>query len=75
MKEVLDRNPNELLELFKYEEFEFATISPLSITVEGFGYSINDMVSFQQSLGLKIYDRLNLDDEKRKIIKGKIDEI
>ena len=73
--DFLGENPSASLELFPGEDFEFVAVSPLLVAVEGFGYSINDMVSFQQSLGLKIYDRLNLDDEKRKIIKGKIDEI
>jgi hypothetical protein len=63
MKEVLDKNPSTSLELFPYQDFEFAAISPLSITAEGFGYSINGTVTFQQPIGMKVFDRLKLEKE------------
>ncbi|HDQ06490.1 MAG TPA: hypothetical protein ENN36_07200 [Candidatus Bathyarchaeota archaeon] len=66
IKEVLDKNPSTSLELFPYQDFEFAAISPLSITAEGFGYSINGMVSFQQPIGMKVFDRLKLEKQTSK---------
>jgi len=63
MKNVLDENPNASLELLPCEDFEFVKFSPFSVTVEDFGYSYNGMVSFQQPIGLKVFDYLELDEE------------
>ena len=63
VKNVLDENPNASLELVPGEDFEFVKFSPFLVTGEGFGYSFNVMVSFQQPIGLKVFDYLELDKE------------
>jgi hypothetical protein len=63
MKNVLDKNPNKPLELLSGEDFEFVKFSPFFVSVEGFGYSLNGMVSFQQPIGLKVFKFLELDKE------------
>ena len=63
MKHVLDQNPKASLELLPGEDFEFVKFSPFLVTVEDFGYSFKGMVSFQQPLGLKVFDYLELDKE------------
>jgi hypothetical protein len=61
MKNVLDKNPNNALELLSGEDFEFIKFHPFSVSVEGFGYSLNGMLSFQQPIGLKVFKFLELD--------------
>jgi hypothetical protein len=63
LKDFLSENPSVLIELFAGEDFDFVSVSPLSLTVEGFGYSISCTVLFQQPIGLEVHDRLKLDDE------------
>ena len=63
MKNVLDENPNASLELLQGEDFEFVKFSTFLVTVEDFGYSFKGMVSFQQPIGLKVFDYLELDKE------------
>ena len=63
MKHVLDQNPKASLELLPGKDFEFVKFSPFLVTVEDFGYSFKGMVSFQQPLGLKVFDYLELDKE------------
>ena len=63
MKNVLDKNPNASLGLLPCEDFEFVKFSPFLISVNDFGYSFNGMVSFQQPIGLKVFDYLELDKE------------
>jgi len=66
MKNVLDENPNTSLELLPGEDFEFVKFSPFLLTVKDFGYSFNGIVSFQQPIGLKVFDYLKLDKETSK---------
>jgi hypothetical protein len=61
--EFLGENPSASIELFPGEDFGFILISPLVIAVEGFGYLIKCVVSFQQPIGLKVFDQLNFDKE------------
>ena len=63
MRNVLDNNPKTPLELWSGEDFEFIKFHPFSVSVEGFGYSLDGMVSFQQSIGLKVFEFLELDKE------------
>ena len=63
IKNVLGENPSTSLELFPGEDFEFVKFSPFLVTVKDFGYSFNGMVSFQQPIGLKVFDQLKLDKE------------
>ena len=63
MKNVLDKNPNTPLELLSEEDFEFVKFHPFLVSVEGFGYSLNGMVSFQQRIGLDLFKFLELDKE------------
>jgi len=67
--DFLSENPDASIELFPGEDFEFVAISPLLVDVEGFGYSIKSKVSFQQPIGMEVFDRLKLDSEKSKILK------
>ena len=66
MKNVLDENPGASLELFPSEAFEFVNFSPFLVASEDFGYVFNGMVSFQQPIGLKVFDYLKLDKETSK---------
>jgi hypothetical protein len=63
MKNVIDKNPNTPLELLSGEDFEFVNFDPFLVSVEGFGYLLNGMVSFQQPIGLKVFEFLELDKE------------
>jgi hypothetical protein len=63
MKNVLDDNPNTPLKLLSCKDFEFVKFHPFSVSVEGFGYSLNGKVSFQQPIGLKVFEFLELDKE------------
>jgi hypothetical protein len=63
MKNVLEKNPDRSLELLSGEDFEFVTFHPFLVSVEGFEYSLNGMVSFQHRIGLKIFEFLELDKE------------
>ncbi|MEJ2271705.1 MAG: hypothetical protein P8X91_04330 [Candidatus Bathyarchaeota archaeon] len=64
----MDMNNDETLELFPDEDFEFVTISPFLISNEGFGYSLKCMVSFQKSIGLKVFDELKFENETSKAL-------
>ena len=68
LTDFLSENPGASIELFPGEEFEFVTVSPLVVAVESFGYSIRSAVSFQQPIGLEVYDRLELDSETSEIL-------
>jgi hypothetical protein len=61
IKDFLGETTSASIKLFPGEEFEFVTISPVVVAVEGFGYSIRCVVSFQQRIGLQVYERLKLD--------------
>ena len=63
MKNVLDQNPIKSLELLGGEDFAFVTFCPFLVSVEGFGYSLNGMVSFEQPIGLKVFEFLEFDKE------------
>ena len=63
LTEFLSENTSASIELFPGIDLEFMSISPLVVAVEDFGYSINGEVSFQQPMGLEVYDDLKLDDE------------
>ena len=63
MKNVLDQNPNKPFELLGGEDFEFVKFCPFLVSVEGFGYSLNGMVSFDQPIGLKVFEFLEFDKE------------
>ena len=56
MKDVLNDNPTESLELFSGEDFEFIAFSSFEIRVEGFGFYIEGKVSFQQPIGMNVFD-------------------
>ena len=68
MENVLDQNPNKSLELVSGEDFEFVKFHPFLVSVEGFGYSLNGMVSFQQRIGLKVFEFLELDKVTSRIL-------
>lgn len=61
--EFLNENTSASIDLFPDIDLELMSVNPLVVTVEGFGYSIKGEVSFQQSIGLEVYDDLKLDDE------------
>jgi hypothetical protein len=63
MKNVLDQNPNTSLELLPCEDFEFVKFSTFLVTVKDSGYSFNGMVTFQQPIGLKVFEDLKLGKE------------
>jgi hypothetical protein len=68
LTEFLRENPSASIELFLVEDFEFVAISPLVVAVEGFGYSIKSVVSFQQPIGLKVFDQLKIDKETSRML-------
>lgn len=63
LMEFLSENKSALIELFPGVDLGFMSVSPLVVAVEGFGYSINGEVSFQQPIGLEVNENLKLDDE------------
>ena len=63
LTDFLSENSSAKIELFPGENFEFIAVSPLSVVVEGFGYSIRCEVFFQARMGLEVYDNLNIDNE------------
>ena len=66
LTEFLSENTSASIELFPGIDLEFMSVSPLVVAVEGFGYSIKGKVTFQQPIGLEVYDDLKLDDEMRR---------
>ena len=68
LTEFLNENTSASIKLFAGIDLEFMSVSSLVIAVEGFGYSINGEVSFQQPIGLEVYDDLKLDDEMRRSV-------
>ena len=66
LTEFLNENPGASIKLFPGIDLESILVSPLEVAVEGFGYTINGEVSFQQPVGLEVYDDLKLDDEMRR---------
>ncbi len=68
LRDFLTENPSASIELFPGEDFEFVAVSPLLVAVEGFGYSIRSKVSFQQPIGIEVFDRLKLDSETSEIL-------
>jgi hypothetical protein len=68
MKNVLDQNPTIPLELLGGEDFEFVKFCTFLVSVKGFGYFLNGMVSFEQPIGLKIFEFLEFDKETSKIL-------
>ena len=66
IRNFLDLNTDEAIELFPSEDFEFVAISPFLISSEGFGYSLRCKVSFQKPIGLKVFDSLKLNKESSK---------
>jgi hypothetical protein len=63
LMEFLSENTNASVELFPGMDLEFMLVNPLVVAVEGFGYSINGEVTFQQLLGLEVNKNLRFDDE------------
>lgn len=63
LTEFLSENTNASVGLFPGIDLEFMLVNPLVVAVEGFGYSINGDVSFQQPIGLEVNKNLRLDDE------------
>lgn len=63
LAEFLNENKSASIELIPSVDLEFVSVNPVIVVVEGFGYSINGEVSFQQPMGLEIYENLKLDDE------------
>jgi len=68
MKDVLDKNPDTPLELLSGEDFEFVEFHPFLVSVEGFGYSLEGMVSFQERIGLDVFKFLELDKKSSNIL-------
>ena len=66
--DVLDDNPNKSVELLSGEDFDFVKFGSFLVSVEGFGYSLSGMVSFQQPIGLKLFKFLELDKETSKLL-------
>lgn len=58
-----NENKSALIELFPGVDLGFMSVSPLVVAVEGFGYSINGEILFQQPIGLEVNENLKLDDE------------
>jgi hypothetical protein len=69
LRDFLSENPGASVELFPDEDFEFVAVSPLLVAVEGFGYSIRSAVSFQQPIGIEVFQRLDLNSETSEILK------
>jgi len=63
LTEFLSENTNAAVGLFPGIDLEFMLVNPLVVSVEGFGYSINGDVTFQQPIGLEVNKNLRLDDE------------
>ncbi len=59
----LSENKSALIEFFQGVDLGFMLVGPLVVAVEGFGYSINGEISFQQPIGLEVNKNLKLDDE------------
>jgi len=59
----LKDNPNASIELFAGVDLEFVSVSPVTVSVEGFGYKINTEILFEQPIGFEVHDSLRLDEE------------
>lgn len=63
LRDFLKDNPSVSIELFPGVDLEFASVSLVTVAVEGFGYKIDTEISFEQPIGFEVYDDLKLDDE------------
>jgi hypothetical protein len=63
LAEFLQANPTVSIEILPSATFEFASVSPVAVVAEGFGYRISTEVLFEQPIGFEIYEGLKLDDE------------
>lgn len=51
------------IELFPSVDLEFASVSPVMVAAEGFGYKISTEILFEQPIGFEVHDSLELDEE------------
>jgi hypothetical protein len=65
LTEFLRENPSVSIELLPRVDFEFVSVDPIVVSVEGFGYRIDTEILFKQPLGFEVYDNIKLDDEMR----------
>jgi hypothetical protein len=68
LTDFLNENPKASFELFPGVDFEFIAVSPLLLSVKGFGFSIKGKVSFQRPIGMEVFDSLKLDSETSKTL-------
>ncbi len=66
LEEFLNENPNISVALSPGIDLKVMSVYPLVVSVERFSFYINGEVSFQQPIGLEVYDNLKLDDEMRR---------
>jgi len=66
LTEMLNENPSASIELFPGIDLEIVSVSPVLVAVDRSGYCISGEVSFQQPIGLEVYDDLKLDDEMQR---------
>lgn len=63
LTEFLKENPSVSIELLPSADLEFASVGPVVVAVEGFGYRISTEILFEQPIGFEVHDDLKLDDE------------
>jgi hypothetical protein len=68
LREFLKKNSSASIELFPGADFEFLSVSPVVVVVEGFDYKISIEVLFREPIGFEIFDDLKLDDDVRSVL-------
>lgn len=63
--DFLKDNPGVSIEVFPGADFEFLSVTPVTITTEGFGLRIAAEIFFEQPIGFEVYENLKLDDYMR----------
>jgi len=63
--DVLKDNPGVSIEVFPGVDLEFMSLSPVTVTMEGFDLRIATEILLEQPIGFEVYDNLKLDDYMR----------
>lgn len=68
LTEFLEEKAKSSIALFPGMDWEFASVSPIIIGVEGFGHKAQAEILFKRPIGLEVFDDLELDEETRRSI-------
>ena len=68
LAQFLENNPKARVEILPRVDFEFVSLGPLEVFLDGYGYKITDDALFKQPIGFEVYDSLKLGEEMQAIL-------